>query len=368
MQPLATTRLYYAQGSSNKEYHAEIVEVAGGNLVNFRFGRRGSTLTVGTKTSTPVDLAHAPNIYDSLIQQKLAKGYTPHGSGIPYQGTKHAGLKTGFIPQLLNPLSEPEALRLLDDDHWSAQQKMDGERRAAHALAGSVTGINRKGFAVPLPQPIADELQSLATQCGEILVDGEIVGDILWVFDLHIHNGKRIDALPWLGRMILAESALAGCQNIRVIPVAVTTNEKQCLWHQIKSAHGEGVVFKLSSGPVREGRPNSGGDWLKFKFTASASCCVMAINPDRRSVRVGLLESSPDATTGPTLIPVGNVSIPPNRCVPVAGDIIEVEYLYAYPGGSLYQPVYQGKRTDLAIDACTTAQLKLKPEVGDNDQ
>ena len=49
MRIIASTSLYYAEGSSNKEYRAELVEVTGGNVVNFRYGRRGGTLTSGTR-------------------------------------------------------------------------------------------------------------------------------------------------------------------------------------------------------------------------------------------------------------------------------------------------------------------------------
>lgn len=365
MAAIARTSLYFQKGSSDKEYHAEIVEVTGGNIVNFRYGRRGGLLTVGTKTASPVDPAQAQKIYDKLVKDKTAKGYTPEVSGVPYQGTDDAGRKTGFMPQLLNPISEDEALRLMTDERWAMQEKMDGERRAAQVVAGTVIGINRKGLSVPLPHVIADELQHIAANRGTMLVDGEIIGDILWIFDLHIH-GKRLQALPWLGRMNLAESVFAGCQNLRTVPVAVTADEKRRLWEHVKGARGEGVVFKLSSGPVIEGRPATGGDWLKFKFTESASCCVMETNTGKRSVKLGLLDIRSNAGNSPPMIPVGNVTIPPNHEVPVAGAIVEVEYLYAYRGGSLYQPVYRGQRTD--IDACSIGQLKYKPAGREGDE
>lgn len=367
MAAIARTRLYFQEGSSDKEYHAEIVEVAGGNIVNFRYGRRGGPLTIGTKTASPVDLAQAQKIYDKLVREKTAKGYTPDASGVPYQGTENSGRMTGFMPQLLNPISEDEAQRLMADERWAMQEKMDGERRAAQVVAGNVIGINRKGLSVALPQAIADELQFIATSHGAMLVDGEIIGDILWVFDLHM-KGKRLHALPWLGRMNLAESLLAGRQNLRTVPVAVTADEKRRLWEHVKEAHGEGVVFKLSSGPVIEGRPATGGDWLKFKFTESASCCVMETNAGKRSVKLGLLDVGSNAGKSPPMIPVGNVTIPPNHEVPVAGAIVEVEYLYAYRGGSLYQPVYRGQRSDADIGACALSQLKYKPEGREDDE
>jgi bifunctional non-homologous end joining protein LigD len=364
MNAIAKTSLYYAEGSSDKEYHAEIIEVEGGNIVNFRYGRRGGALTAGTKTSSPVDFTEAKRIYDKLVKEKTAKGYTPDVSGAAYQGTSQAGITSDFVPQLLNPISEHEAMGLITDSNWAAQEKMDGERRAAHAENGNVTGMNRKGLIVPLPQAIADELQAISNQTGALRVDGEIIGDVLHVFDLHIHKGERIHALPWLKRMRLAESLLAGCRQIKPVPVAVTTEQKQELWNQVLFENGEGLVFKRTNCPVTAGRLNSGGDWLKFKFTESASCCVLAINSGKRSVQLGLLEFSihPDALNRQRLIPVGNVTIPPNHAIPDAGDIVEVEYLYAYRGGSIYQPVYRGKQTDLNLSACKLSQLKFKPE------
>ena len=368
MKILAHTRLYFTEGRSDKEYHVELAEVADRYVVNFRFGRRCGTLTSGTKTATPVDLAHAQSLYDRLVKDKTAKGYTPDGSGAADQKTEHAGRQTGFMPQLLNPITEFEAILLLANDSWAAQEKMDGERRMAEAVGGQVTGANRKGLSVPLPQGIADELLAIDAAHGALRVDGEIIVERLHVFDLHVLNGQAIDHLPWIERMRQASRILNGCRFIKAIPVAETTDDKRRLWDQVKSAHGEGIVFKRADAPVSPGRPNSGGDWLKFKFTASASCYVAGINGDKRSVRLGMIESRDHPIQGQGMVSVGNVTIPPNRPLPKVGDIIEVAYLYAYPGGSLYQPVFLCPRTDLEIDTCSTRQLKYKPEGRDDDE
>jgi bifunctional non-homologous end joining protein LigD len=42
--------LYYREGSSDKVYQAALVEVSGGFLVNFAYGRRGSTLNPTSAT------------------------------------------------------------------------------------------------------------------------------------------------------------------------------------------------------------------------------------------------------------------------------------------------------------------------------
>ena len=98
---------------------------------------------------------------------------------------------------------------------------------------------------------------------GPILLDGEVIGDILHIFDLHVYQGKRIHDQPWITRMLVAKDLLCGYQQLKVIPVAVTMQEKLALWDKVKREHGEGVVFKLIDSPVTEGRPNTGGDYLK---------------------------------------------------------------------------------------------------------
>ena len=353
--------LYFQEGSSDKEYHTEIIAAENGHIVNFRYGRRGGTLTGGTKTSVPVDFAEARQIFDKLVKAKTAKGYTEATSGTAYQ---HAvsDASNDFAPQLLNPVSILSAMNLINDALWAAQEKMDGERRAAHADAHQVFGANRTGKIVPLPAPIALELQRIAQRNGSIRVDGELIGDRLHVFDLHILHGQPIHDAPWINRIKYAENALAGCKYLRPVPVALDTRDKLALYTQVLAAHGEGVVFKRISSKVTAGRPASGGDWLKFKFTTSASCYVIAVNA-KRSVQLGLLTRTAPPDTGVDRMQfVGNVTIPPNHELPVTGDIIEVEYLYAFKGGCLFQPVYRGKRTDLEREACVIDQLKYKPE------
>jgi bifunctional non-homologous end joining protein LigD len=123
-----STTLYYRQGSSDKEYHASVEPEGGGYVVRFRFGRRGSTLQTGVKTLTPVDYQTARRFYEKLVREKLAKGYTPGEAGTPYQDAGQQDRVTGILPQLLNPISEDQAARLIDDPDWWAQGKFDGKR------------------------------------------------------------------------------------------------------------------------------------------------------------------------------------------------------------------------------------------------
>jgi len=93
--------LFYREGASDKVYHASLEPKGNGWVVNFAYGRRGSTLTSGTKTSLPVSLDKAEKIYDKLVAAKMAKGYTPYEGGTPYSATDKAGQVSGILPQLL---------------------------------------------------------------------------------------------------------------------------------------------------------------------------------------------------------------------------------------------------------------------------
>lgn len=128
--------------------------------------------------------------------------------------------------------------------------------------------------------------------------------------------------------------------------------------HTLKQQQAEGVVFKLMNAPYTAGRPNSGGSQLKHKFVATLSAVVAKVN-QQRSVALRLLNHEGWQS-------VGNVTIPPNQQVPTVGAVVEVRYLYGYPDGSLYQPVYLGERSDVDATECVVSQLKFKASEEDD--
>ena len=73
--------LYYREGSSDKVCQASIEPRGGLFVVNFAYGRRGSILQTGTKNPEPVDYDSAKTIYDRLVREKEAKGYTEGPDG-----------------------------------------------------------------------------------------------------------------------------------------------------------------------------------------------------------------------------------------------------------------------------------------------
>jgi bifunctional non-homologous end joining protein LigD len=342
--------LYYRAGSSDKEYHVKLEPIGDKFKVNFAYGRKGSTLNTGSKTSSPVDYEEASKILTKLVKEKKAKGYTEGESGTPYQHTDKQS--SGIECQLLNPICEEEVSRLIADDDWCMQEKFDGRRILVRKEGAAIHGINRKGLLVGLPSIIVNQAQKIAS---DIVIDGECVGDVLYAFDLlHLGEHSRMH-LPYEERLNQLTDVLdaESFQNIQLVETAYQSSEKFKLMQQLKADRKEGVVLKQLSAPYTAGRPNTGGSQLKHKFYATASVVVTKINR-QRSVEVSVLN-------GAGWKGAGNVTIPANHSIPKTGTVVEVRYLYIFKeSGCLYQPTYLGIRSDIGIEECVCGQLKFK--------
>lgn len=345
--------LYYHEGSSDKVYQAAIEPAGNSFVVNFAYGRRGTTLTTGTKTSAPVDYDTAQQIFTKLVREKKAKGYHQGEAGTPYQHTDKQA--SGILPQLLNPIEEADVEQLLRDDDYCAQEKSDGWHLLIRKQDEHIEGINKKGLLVGLPASVAGDLRHLP---GSFIPDGESIGDDYHAFDLLEHNGENLRPLPYrvrlvrLGNLLLSNSRHP---HVRLVETAFTTRQKSELWQRLRRENREGIVFKRLDAPYTPGKPNSGGPQLKFKFVATLSAVVAKINA-KRSVELRLFN-------GRRLVSCGNVTIPANHEIPPAGAIVEVRYLYAYRDSlALYQPVYLGPRDDVDPGECLVSQLKFKAE------
>jgi predicted DNA-binding WGR domain protein len=347
------TTLYFRQGSSDKVYQASIEQQNDGHVVNYAFGRRGTTLQTGSKTQSPVSYDEAKGIFDKLVNEKIAKGYTPGEDGTPYEHTDKKKRVAGIACQLLNPIDESEATRLIGDPAFCVQQKLDGKRLLLEKRDGKINGINRLGLFVGVPETIAAAARKLPVDC---VLDGEAVGETLHVFDLLKIDGSSVQRQTYqyryrqLGDLV---SRAPGC--ISLVPTALSKAEKALAFCTFKAMKAEGVVFKQLNAPYTPGRPASGGSQLKFKFCETASFIVSHINA-KRSVSLMLLD-------GDKTVPVGNVTIPPNEKIPVMGATVECRYLYCFKRGSIFQPVYLGERDDIPPEECVIGQLKYKPDL-----
>jgi bifunctional non-homologous end joining protein LigD len=341
--------LYCREGGSDKVYNASIEEVPGGYEVHFSYGRRGAALSTGKKTTAPVSLVAAQKIYNKLVNEKSLKGYKPAGGTIQSIVVVEAR-DSGVRPQLLNEIEEESVDHLIECDHWCASEKFDGRRRMFLKSLASIAATNRKGLVIPIGQNFIDRLSTIMFP---INIDSEDMGNYAMVFDLiefTLSYRKRYEALQELFRTHTLGP------EFKLVEVAWTKEEKRALYERLKRENAEGIVFKRVESLYVPGRPNSGGDQLKFKFCATATCQVEAVN-DKRSIKLVVYDEEGQK------VDVGNCTVYPNMDVPRLGELVEVRYLYYYENGSLFQPVLLGVREDLSIEDCKLSQLKRKKEV-----
>lgn len=411
------THLYYTAGSSDKEYKVQLEDHNGKYVVNFQYGRRYSATNGGTKTPTPVSWADARKTYERLVLSKTNKGYTTNYSGVssvdevdPFatlpvqEPVVEAPPKTAFdeladkikspkkenakeakevvkheapkpaktvvrkllintskfksssepfkqTPQLLNPIDEESCEKRLEDNRFLAQEKMDGRHQMLRKRTGKVTVLNKKGKEIGFPSQWADALKDIES----ITLDGEEVKGIFHAFDLLEYNGEDYRNKPCITRLSKLRDIEDLGNGIELVPYYVSTEEKRGLFNLLQEQGKEGIVFKRADAVYTPGRPNSGGDMLKHKFYATASVIVEKVN-QKNSIAMALLDEEGNE------VGVGNCTFAAKvRPLLKAGLVAEVRYLYAYPGGSLYQPIFKEIRDDVDQDECVMGQLKYKP-------
>ena len=350
-------------GSKDAVYHLQIVEVDGGFVVNYQNGRAGGTLAGGSKSPKgPGTLELARKTFDKVVKEKMTA--SPPYQPLPGEGSQFTQLSaemqersTGLLPQLLNDLPATMNLEeLMRDSNFVVQQKFDGERRMLKlaSITGQAIGSNRRGLEVPVPLEIAASMRGVVCT-----LDGEIIGAHFHGFDLLELDGKDLRGLAYgMRKDRLNCIAPYFGPHITVVKDALTLPQKLALWRGARRLKQEGIVLKDLNAPYTEGRPNSLGAQYKVKNWNDATVEVMGTTPDKRSVMVGVRNT--DSCQPEALIEVGAVTIATNQAIPVVGDLIDVKYLYAFEGGSLFQPTFKGVRTDLEPTAASVKQLVFK--------
>ena len=350
---MESTTLYFREGSSDKVYQISIRPQGQGFMVHFAYGRRGSILSTGTKTQSPVTQIEAKRIYDRLIQEKTSKGYLPGDDAGQIQHSRSPTKHTGIHCQLLNPITDDQLEQfLLNPDFWM-QEKFDGRRLLIKKEGDIITGINRLGYPTAVPEAI---VQSAKGYKYDFILDGESVGDDFHAFDLLSIGPEDLRLSCFAVRYLRMRDMLDSFDHSHIdyVPVYIHPR-KDGIFSEFKREGKEGVVFKHYDSQYTPGRPNAGGPHLKYKFVETASFIVAKVN-DKRSVSLILFEDG-------KVSPAGNVTIPPNHGIPNPGDVVECRYLYAFKeSGSIYQPVFLGEREDVRHMECLTTQLKYKAE------
>lgn len=367
--------LHYLGGGSDKIYNLFLKGTSGSNTfsVSFEYGRRGSTLTTGTKIQT-TDEDKARRIFDKLRGEKIGKGYKDITGGAakkeftksskPFSVTVYGVNTPEFYPQLLKEASPDAVEDLINDPLYCAQEKHDGERRMLYVSDKLITGINKLGKEVKLSDKIIAELVLL--EGVDYILDSEIIGDTCYIFDyidIKILDSKTsIKPEAYYQRYnkvlnLITKNPLYKFQYLKIVPTAWVKEDKQVLFKERQLDNSEGIVFKRIDEFYEQGRK---GNQYKFKFTESCTCEVAGHN-EKNSVSLHMFDYS--KSKAGEVIPVGNVTVYSNQTMPAIGSFVEVRYLYAYKGGSLFQPVLLRSRNDVTSDDCDISQLKYKRDV-----
>jgi bifunctional non-homologous end joining protein LigD len=354
-----TISLRCTTGGRNAEYHAQMKEFEGGYVIVVQYGAIGATLQTTMKPAKPVSLEKAQALMATVLKEKMGKGYVVVGCESPMQqvGTNQQE-RSGHLPQLLNSVDESELQFLLNSPDWCMQEKMDGKRIALEISGSSVKGINKLGLYCSLPGEVVNAALNLGLK--DAIIDGELIGQTFFTFDLIEKDGVKLQNEPYGERHTQLYELLVDSlgrsktdMTIRIVDFAHMDfeGEKSAAFEAFKDDGAEGVVFKKINATYKQGRPNSGGDQLKYKFTESVSAICSGANGEKRSVSLALVDE-----TGCDKF-VGNVTIPVNHAIPKDGEVVEVRYLYYFKGGSLFQPVYLGVRDDVLPNECVIGQI-----------
>lgn len=357
MSGLKRTTMECHEGGSNKDYMIWIEPKDGGFIVQALWGAIGGSKQSGSKTPKPVSLADAENVLEKVVKEKLAKGYTV-GGNVPAYSQVEGKTDSGVRPMLLTEAHEEEDLeRLIKDDKWAAQVKLNGMRLMVRMKTGKVTAINRKG----LERSISLTVEKALAKLPDCLLDGEMIGEIYYPFDLMEAGTTDHRMSKMRTRHDRLWAILEGANPKFIRPVATVYEEKpkRTLANDLRASRKEGVVFKLVDGIYEPGRREDlkKAIAVKVKFLKDLSAVVKTWNTGKASIELVVFDEDREVSIGNCTVPAKYT----NQIKP--GAVVNVRYLYATAGDKLFQPRLSPTddgivtRDDLRQKDCRLTQL-----------
>lgn len=395
--------LEYIAGKSDKFWNA-ILE---GTKVTVKYGRRG-TFGQEQEKVFPNEGA-AFDYYRTKVNEKLMKGYVDtHGTPTPPPPPSDAAMtklakglakiEAALRPDELQPedfatpaikqanatlnkvapaleaslqatlqrIGVPEVRPMLAeevradtlptyiaDDRFVLQQKLDGARLMVHSTGGKLMVLGRAGQSSQYQPMFTRAPHADLLSLGDCVVDGELIGQTLWLFDLPSHPAGGIDLATPYGDRLAALQGLMGAWNpdpaaFRLLRTAETFTEKAELALECLKKGAEGVMIKDVNAKYEAGvRVNT---VLKAKFVRDADFVITAVGSDGKSnYSLSLFKDG-------VLTEVGRCSsIGKTPCD--VGDVATVRFLYVGAQGQLYQPRFICKRDDKDADECVYDQI-----------
>jgi len=258
-----------------------------------------------------------------------------------------------IFPQLALNYETTDLGPFITDDSWVMEQKLDGHRLFLQSNSdGSPAALTRNGTAYTrkLPREITD----FRFPAGDYILDGEFVDGVFWAFDMPF-GGSDFTGFNVMQRRAALETFLGNIDHpFRIVPRAVTRDQKITLASRALREGFEGLIVKRVDAPYRSaGRM---GEWMKIKFVSTIDVVVTDVRADGKdSIGYAVYLDG-------ELKPIGRASLigkEKNGKIAV-GDVVEVRYLYVGADGRLYQPTIVRRRdpSEKRADECNGYELR----------
>lgn len=275
-----------------------------------------------------------------------------------------------LIPQLAESVDKKTLPTYVVDDRYYFEQKVDGHRKCIVVENSKVQVIGRDGQQTGLPMAHRFQLP------GGWIFDGELVGDIFWVFDL-VSAGNQVgpdDPYSWRRDVLDNLAPSLECDDVKVLPCARTTEEKLALCKQVIENGGEGIMIKDASHTYQSGKRHRG--LLKAKFVKDVDAYITRFGVGLSSSGSGQPKANCELAVkndnGDEVI-IGECIIHPKERLLTctydefqSGDgsltcVVTVNYLYVVNPDKprLVQPTRIRPRFDKAPDECLLSQLRF---------
>ena len=252
--------------------------------------------------------------------------------------------------------------QLLESNVIWMSQKLDGLRMQAVQSQDTIL-LNREGkpFSKPVPFEVKRDLESLSPVWW---LDGELVGDIYWVFDcvgsslydispetLYI---ERYEALELLFHMWKPKNVKLLRQWGVPTPGDTLRHNayrlKRAYFEKLRRQNAEGVIFRSPIDPYQFGERVM----VKVKFWKDADVILYNIGREgKRSAGMAVMD-------GENLRDVGSVKLTDDMLTSLnGGEVAVVKFLYCTEEGKLYQPSILRLRDDKNPLDCNFKQLEI---------
>lgn len=328
----------------------------------------GGWSELGTQPGNPSALPPPPAPAPAAAQPRT--GNTPTvvaAPKSPLQVSAGAPPPSGSLP--VSPMDFNEAPladvpKYIADPAYVFQQKVDGIRGVLVVEPGKQPWFaSKKGdrlvssTAAKTTGPMLAKMPATPDGSPAYRVEGEILDGKFHVFDMVVVGQESTD---YDTRKAMADAwveAVSGVMpQVTALPTARTAAEKQALWDKVLASGAEGVMMKRRDAGYTGGQRVS--HTLKAKITATADVVVLERNRGGKDNAVfGLRNAAGDVieigtvSTGGKDKALGQINV---------GDVLELEYLWATPSGTLTQPRIVRKRPDKNPgDATQLDQLRV---------